>query len=105
MQKQGWIDNADSWLCPVCGFETPNPNRYNHAQCPRCGFRPRTPQEPNAVRIIRCRDCRFSTPLQYGAEKYICQDFLLCSIDRGEPVLGFSVIPPDGFCNNGELSP
>ena len=33
-----WIDNADSYICPVCGFETDNPNRYDDAKCPSCGF-------------------------------------------------------------------
>lgn len=35
--KAHWIDNADSWICPVCRFETGNPNYYN-AICPICGF-------------------------------------------------------------------
>ena len=34
-----WIDNADSYKCPVCGYECDNPNRYN-GQCPKCGFVP-----------------------------------------------------------------
>lgn len=33
-----WIDNADSYICPDCGFETNNPNRYAGAKCPKCGF-------------------------------------------------------------------
>lgn len=33
-----WIDNADSWICPVCRFETGNPNNYKGAICPKCGF-------------------------------------------------------------------
>lgn len=32
-----WIDNVDSYICPVCGFETNNPNRFNKI-CPSCGF-------------------------------------------------------------------
>ena len=32
-----WIDNADSYICPICGFETNNPNRFN-CKCPVCGF-------------------------------------------------------------------
>lgn len=32
-----WIDNADSYRCPVCGHETGNPN-YHNCQCPVCGF-------------------------------------------------------------------
>jgi rubredoxin len=33
-----WIDNADSYICPVCGFETNNPNKYDGCRCPVCGF-------------------------------------------------------------------
>ena len=32
-----WIDNADSYICPICGFETDNPNRFD-CKCPICGF-------------------------------------------------------------------
>jgi len=32
-----WIDNADSYICPVCGFETDNPLRFK-CKCPVCGF-------------------------------------------------------------------
>lgn len=32
-----WIDNADSYLCPECGFEVNNPAKVN-LTCPRCGF-------------------------------------------------------------------
>lgn len=33
-----WIDNADSWICPVCGNEENSPAKYPGCQCPRCGF-------------------------------------------------------------------
>ena len=32
-----WIDNADSYRCPVCGYKTGNPNNHN-CTCPVCGF-------------------------------------------------------------------
>lgn len=32
-----WIDNADSYICPVCGFETDNPLRFK-CKCPVCEF-------------------------------------------------------------------
>lgn len=35
---KNWIDNADSYICPVCGFEANNPNKLNDKMCPRCGF-------------------------------------------------------------------
>lgn len=36
-----WIDNADSYLCSVCGFETDNPNRNPAGSgfCPICKAR------------------------------------------------------------------
>lgn len=33
-----WIDDADSYICPECGFKTNNPNKYYKCICPRCGF-------------------------------------------------------------------
>ena len=33
-----WIDNADSYICPICAFECDNPNRYEGCKCPQCGF-------------------------------------------------------------------
>ena len=33
-----WIDNADSYICPKCRFETSNPNKYKGCICPNCGF-------------------------------------------------------------------
>lgn len=33
-----WIDNADSYLCSRCGYESSNPNneQYGAYECPRC---------------------------------------------------------------------
>ncbi len=33
-----WIDNADSYICPVCGLEVSSPAKYKGCKCPRCGF-------------------------------------------------------------------
>jgi tRNA(Ile2) C34 agmatinyltransferase TiaS len=33
-----WLDNADSWICPICGFETSSPAKYEGCKCPKCGF-------------------------------------------------------------------
>lgn len=33
-----WIDNADSWICPYCGYECDNPNKIPGNKCPKCGF-------------------------------------------------------------------
>lgn len=37
-QNKNWIDNADSYICPDCGFETNNPNKLENKACPKCGF-------------------------------------------------------------------
>lgn len=33
-----WIDDADSWTCPVCRFNTSSPAKYEGCKCPVCGF-------------------------------------------------------------------
>lgn len=37
MSNMDWIDNADSYICPVCRIEVNSPAKSNY-QCPRCGF-------------------------------------------------------------------
>lgn len=37
MKTLEWIDNADSWLCPICRTEVWSPTAYNY-HCPGCGF-------------------------------------------------------------------
>lgn len=34
-----WIDNADSYICSICGYECNNPNKekYETDVCPNCG--------------------------------------------------------------------
>lgn len=32
-----WIDNADSYICPICKTEVDNPRKYGY-RCPTCGF-------------------------------------------------------------------
>lgn len=36
--KKHWLDNADGWICPICGFETSSPAKYEGCKCPKCGF-------------------------------------------------------------------
>lgn len=33
-----WIDNADSYICPICGLEVHSPSKYEGCKCPKCGF-------------------------------------------------------------------
>ena len=55
----------------------------------------------DAVDVVRCRDCVCAGPLKDGAEKYFQSDCLLCSMGRGDPSLGYSVVLPDDFCSDG----
>lgn len=32
-----WIDNADSWICSMCGYESNNPNKEKYGS-KRCDF-------------------------------------------------------------------
>ena len=43
--KLHWIDNADSYICPMCGHEVDSPARYEGCRCPVCGF-----QDPKDAR-------------------------------------------------------
>lgn len=54
-----WIDNADSYICPICRFETNNPNKYD-CKCPRCGFMDaKDIQSADLVEVVRCKSCRY----------------------------------------------
>lgn len=49
MSKKHWIDHADSWVCPCCGFECNNPNKLTERRCPKCNFREEeTAKEPKS---------------------------------------------------------
>lgn len=49
MSKRHWIDHADSWVCPCCGFECNNPNKLTERRCPKCNFREEeTAKEPKS---------------------------------------------------------
>lgn len=59
-----WLDNADSYICPNCRFETDNPNKYEGCKCPKCGF-----QDDNDIEIdyelrdacphLSCGQCKY----------------------------------------------
>lgn len=37
-KSKHWIDNADSYICPICGEEVRSPSAYPGCKCPNCGF-------------------------------------------------------------------
>ena len=54
-----WIDNADSYICPICRFETNNPNRF-YGKCPKCGFMDtKDVRSADVVEVVRCKDCKW----------------------------------------------
>ena len=38
LKSKHWIDNADSYICPICGEEVRSPSAYPGCKCPKCGF-------------------------------------------------------------------
>lgn len=87
-----WIDNADSYICPVCGFECNNPNTF-HGKCPKCGFiATKDIRSADMVEVVRCKDC-------YHNDQCIC----VCCED-GEMVLcglHHKHMDANGFCSDG----
>lgn len=37
-KSKHWIDNADSYICPICNQEVRSPSDYPGCKCPNCGF-------------------------------------------------------------------
>lgn len=86
-----WIDNADSYICPLCGYETNNPNRF-HGKCPICGFMDVKDMRPaDVVEVVRCKDCKHCIHL---SKKYKC--------DIGCEKLHTDSIYLDFWCRYGE---
>ena len=81
-----WIDNADSYICPVCRYEVNNPNKF-HGKCPRCGFvDAKDIRSSDVVEVVRCKDCK-----HYVLQACAC---------RHENFNG--IISLNGYCSYGE---
>ena len=71
-----WIDNADSYKCPVCGYETVSPAKLPGCICPVCGFqdeKDKDPEEEKDPEIIMQKGvtlkiCPWDTDLQIHYE-------------------------------------
>lgn len=59
-----WIDNADSYICSECRYETDNPNKNpcGPGRCPKCF----------AKMDVRKPDCRTCTYFAGGAGSFEC---------------------------------
>ena len=69
-----WIDNADSYICPLCGYETNNPNRF-HGKCPICGFMDvKDMRSADVVEVVRCKDCKHRY-YNEDIEEYCCEQW------------------------------
>lgn len=49
MGNDHWIDDADHWICPRCGFITSSPSKYEGCKCPRCSFQAEKDKIENEV--------------------------------------------------------
>lgn len=56
----------------------------------------------DASEVVRCKRCVYAMPLTDEAKKYVIDGCLLCSMERGDQIMGYSAVFPDDFCNNGE---
>lgn len=76
-----WIDNGDSWFCPICGDEEENPNKLPNFECPVCGFQdPKDANNDQQVKADAGKPRPTLTPVSlidavtavrmYGNEKY-----------------------------------
>lgn len=84
-----WIDNADSYICPLCGYETNNPNRF-HGKCPICGFMDvKDIRSADMVEVVRCKDCE-----HYDTDRKL-MPYCKCPKGLREP-------SDDRFCSFGE---
>ena len=76
-----WIDNGDSWICPICAHEEENPNKFPNSECPVCGFQdPKDANKDQQVKADAGKPRPTLTPVSlidavtavrmYGNEKY-----------------------------------
>lgn len=69
-----WIDNADSWVCPYCGYECDNPNKLPDGKCQKCGFReqqPKADQGKPCPSLVPVSLIEAVTAIRmYGSQKY-----------------------------------
>ena len=76
-----WIDNADSYICPVCRFETDNPNRFPFAKCPRCGF-----QDEKDVKQMNAEKCSYNWEAECESLKEKLE-YTSCRLKEAEQLL------------------
>ena len=63
-----WIDNADSWICSMYGYESNNPNKekYGSKRCPSCG---EIMKDVECERSVKERSCYCENCSQKLAEE------------------------------------
>lgn len=60
-----WIDNADSYICPVCGNEVGNPAKLEECKCNVCGFQDEKDTSEEGCANL-CDTCFFQTDRKWG---------------------------------------
>lgn len=56
-------------------------------------------KEPDVVRVVRCKDCVFA--IKVCAEVF-SDGCMVCSLGRGFPRYGLSIVLPRNFCDDGK---
>lgn len=74
-----WIDNADSYICPDCGFETDSPAKYPGCKCPKCGFQDEKDKYAPLSKPHDCDTCVHNPPSSFGGKPCnLCNDSFDC---------------------------
>lgn len=55
----------------------------------------------DAEPVVRCRDCMNAMPLSDAERRIFTDECMVCSMGRGDSTLGYSIVEPEDFCNNG----
>lgn len=76
-----WIDNADSYICPVCGLEVPSPVKYEGCKCPRCGF-----QDEKDVERMNKEKCSYNWEAECDSLKQKLE-YTSCRLKEAEQLL------------------
>lgn len=97
-----WIDDADSYICPNCGYATDNPLKNltpsGNSQCPMCGW---FADDANIIqKSFRSNSNAVNHPSHYNKGKIEVWDFISdwkLNFDRGNAI--------KYICRAGEKDP
>ena len=107
MKKRHWIDNADSFVCPNCGYETSSPLNHplterGNTQCPNCCWEADDANLPAVINFVNSKHSTNAVnhPSHYNKGSIEVWDFISdwgLNFDRGNAI--------KYLCRAGEKDP